>query len=60
MKKRMKLIQAKGKRFIKKSITSSGQIEALDVVKLSLNTSYYYNSILVETDDVVKKGEKNS
>lgn len=43
---------------IKKTLTSSGQIEASNTEKLSLNTSYYYNSILVETDDVVKKGEK--
>ena len=46
------------KQTIKKTLTSSGQIEASSTEKLSLNTSYYYNSILVETDDVVKKGEK--
>ncbi len=43
---------------IKKTLTSSGQIEASSTEKLSLNTSYYYNSILVEEDDIVKKGEK--
>ena len=43
---------------IKKTLTSSGQIEASSTEKLSLNTSYYYNSILVEEDDVIKKGEK--
>lgn len=46
------------KQSIKKTLTSSGQIEASSTEKLSLNTSYYYNSILVEEDDVVKKGEK--
>ena len=46
------------KQNIKKTLTSSGQIEASNVEKLSLNTSYYFNSILVEEDDVVKKGEK--
>lgn len=43
---------------ITKTITSSGQIEASKTEKLSLNTSYYYSTILVEQDDVVKKGEK--
>ena len=43
---------------IKKTLTSSGQIEASSTEKLSLNTSYYFSSILVEEDDVVKKGEK--
>ena len=46
------------KQTIKKTITASGQIEAVNTEKLSLNTSYYYNSLLVEVDDVVKKGEK--
>ena len=43
---------------ITKTITSSGQIEPSSTEKLSLNTSYYFSSILVEEDDVVKKGEK--
>ena len=43
---------------IKKMLTSSGQIEASSTEKLSLNTSYYYSTILVEEDDVVKKGDK--
>lgn len=46
------------KQTIKKTLTSSGQIEASNTEKLSLNTSYYYSTILVEEDDVVKKGEK--
>lgn len=46
------------KQSITKTITSSGQIEASNTEKLSLNTSYYYSTILVEEDDVVKKGEK--
>jgi len=46
------------KQTITKSITSSGQIEASKTEKLSLNTSYYYSTILVEEDDIVKKGEK--
>ncbi len=46
------------KQSIKKTLTSSGQIETSSTEKISLNTSYYYNSILVEEDDVVKKGEK--
>ena len=46
------------KRNITKTLTSSGQIEASSTEKLSLNTSYYYSTILKETDDVVKKGEK--
>ena len=46
------------KQSIKKTLTSSGQIEASSTEKLSLNTSYYYSTILVEEDDVVKKGEK--
>lgn len=43
---------------IKKTLTTQGQIEASSTEKLSLNTSYYFSSILVEEDDVVKKGEK--
>ena len=46
------------KQSITKTITSSGQIEASKKEKLSLNTSYYYSTILFEEDDVVKKGEK--
>ena len=46
------------KQTITKSITSSGQIEASKTEKLSLNTSYYYSTILVEEEDIVKKGEK--
>ena len=46
------------KRNITKTLTSSGQIEASLTEKLSLNTSYYFSSLLKETDDIVKKGEK--
>ena len=46
------------KQNIKKTITSSGEIKASSTEKLSLNTSYAFDSILVETDDIVKKGEK--
>ena len=46
------------KQSIKKTLTSSGQIEASKTEKLSLNTSYYYSSLLVEEDDIVKKGDK--
>ena len=46
------------KQSIKKTLTSSGQISASSTEKLTLNTSYVFDSILVETDDVVKKGEK--
>ena len=46
------------KQNIKKTITTSGQIEPYSTKKLSLNTSYKYNSLLVETGDVIKKGKK--
>lgn len=46
------------KQNIKKTLTSTGQIESSSKEKLTLNTSYYFNSILVEEDDVVKRGEK--
>lgn len=46
------------KQSIKKTLTSSGQIKASNTEKLSLNTSYVFDSILVEQDDVIKKGTK--
>ena len=35
-----------------------GSIEASSSEKLELNTSYYSDSIYVEEDDIVKKGDK--
>ena len=46
------------KRTIKKTLTSSGEVVASSTEKLKLNTSYKFNSILVEEDDMVKKGDK--
>ena len=43
---------------ISKTITSSGEIESSSTEKLSLSTSYYFDSMCVEEDDIVKKGEK--
>ena len=46
------------KQTIKKTLTSSGEIEASSTEKIKLNTSYKFNSLLVEEDDMIKKGEK--
>ena len=46
------------KQTIKKTLTSSGQIETSLTKQLTLNTSYKFNSVLVETDEIVKKGTK--
>ena len=46
------------KQTIKKTLTSSGQIEASATNKITLNTSYKFNSVLVEEGDLVKKGTK--
>lgn len=45
------------KHTITKTLTSSGQIESATTEKLSLSTSYYFSSLCVEEDDIVKKGE---
>ena len=45
------------KRTISKSLTSSGEISSTSE-KLSLSTSYYYSSLNVEENDIVKKGDK--
>lgn len=44
------------KHTISKTLTSSGEIEAKTTKKLSLSTSYYFSSLCVEEDDLVKKG----
>ena len=46
------------KQTIKKTLTATGQIESSETEKISLNTSYYFDSLYVEEDDIVKKGEK--
>jgi len=46
------------KQTINKTLTVSGSIESSSSEKLELNTSYYYDSIYVEEDDIVKKGDK--
>lgn len=45
------------KHTISKTLTGSGQIESSTTEKLSLSTSYYFSSLCVEEDDIVKKGE---
>ena len=45
------------KQTIKKTLTSSGEIASANTEKLSLSTSYYYESLCIEEDDIVKKGE---
>ena len=45
-------------RTIKKTLTSSGKIEASAIKKLSLSTSYTFDKVLVEEDEEVKKGTK--
>ena len=46
------------KHTITKTLTSTGQIESATTEKLSLSSSYYFSSLCVEEDDIVKKGEK--
>lgn len=46
-----------GTKTINKTLTSSGEIKSASVEKLELSTSYYYETICVEEDDIVKKGE---
>lgn len=44
-------------RTIQKTLTSSGQIESAKTEKLELNTSKYFNTMCVETDDTVEEGD---
>lgn len=46
-----------GAQTIKKTLTSSGEIKSANSEKLELSTSYYYETMCVEEDDTVKKGE---
>lgn len=46
-----------GTKTINKTLTSSGEIKSASAEKLELSTSYYYETICVEEDDIVKKGE---
>lgn len=46
-----------GTQNIKKTLTSSGEIKSSNTEKLSLSTSYYFETMCVEEDDTVKKGE---
>ena len=46
-----------GTQTIKKTLTSSGEIKSASTEKLELNTSYYFETMCVEEDDTVKKGE---
>lgn len=41
---------------IKKTLTSSGEVEAKTTEQLTLNTSYYFKTMCVEDDDTVKAG----
>jgi HlyD family secretion protein len=45
------------KQTIKKTLTSSGEIISSNTEKLSLSTSYYFDSLCVEEGDIVKSGE---
>ena len=47
-----------GTQTIKKTLTSSGEIKSSSTEKLELSTSYYFETMCVEEDDIVKKGEK--
>lgn len=42
---------------IKKTLTSSGEVQAKTTEKLELTTSYYFKTMCVEDDDTVKAGE---
>lgn len=46
------------KQTIKKTLTSSGEITSSSSTNLELSTSYYFDSMCVEEDDIVKKGAK--
>ena len=46
-----------GKQNIKKTLTSSGEVQAKTTEKLELSTSYYFKAMCVEDDDIVKAGE---
>lgn len=39
------------------TLTASGEVEAANIEKISLNTSYYYLTMCVEKEELVKKGE---
>ena len=41
----------------KKTLTSSGKIKTANTEKLEISTSYYFETMCVEEDDTVKKGE---
>lgn len=46
-----------GKETINKTLTSSGEIKTASTEKIELSTSYYFETMCVEEDDTVKKGE---
>ena len=46
-----------GTQTIKKTLTSSGEIKSSSTEKLELSTSYYFETMCVEEDDIVKEGE---
>ena len=46
------------KQTIKKTLTSSGEVQAYATKKLSLNDDYKFSKVLVEEDQTVKKGTK--
>ena len=46
-----------GTQNIKKTLTSSGEIKTSNTEKLEISTSYYFETMCVEEDDTVKKGE---
>ena len=46
-----------GTQTIKKTLTSSGEIQSANTEKLTLSTSYYFETMCVEEDDIVKEGE---
>lgn len=46
-----------GTQTIENTLTSSGEISTNETEKLTLNTSYYFNQMCVEENDLVLKGE---
>lgn len=46
-----------GTQSIKKTLTSSGEVKSSEIEKLELSTSYYFETMCVETDDTIKKGD---
>lgn len=46
-----------GTQTIKKTLTSSGEIQSANTEKLELDTSKYYETMCVEEDDTVNEGE---